>query len=209
VDSVQASNTGFSIQDNTVLTGSFNNVAGTLLVCGATVGATAAVSITSMTYNGVSMTRVTGANFAYDGATHNFVAGTIFYLTNPATGANNVVLTVSNSGGSQTLISGCISFKGNTGSPLLVTNSATRESSATTANVAVAGTTSGSIIVAILATGSGWSSTANTNVYSANVDTRTAGGNGEMSRAAGTGGTVNMNNTITSDFMGIGAAEFK
>lgn len=50
------------------------------------------VTVSAVTYNGVAMSKAAGITAAYEGATQD---GEIWYLKNPASGANNVVVTLS------------------------------------------------------------------------------------------------------------------
>lgn len=207
IDSQMPTATGASITNNTVLTYSFTNTAGTFLLVGLGWGnsAVASLVISSVTYNGVGMT--VSVSVGYDGAAHNQSGTAIASLLNPATGANNVVVTLTGSISSLTAIhSGAMSFTGNdTSTPVVASSGKTnfRESAGTTATVTSGTTTSGNIAVAQMAAGSGYSATSQTLSWSKNVNTNSAGGNGAMTYANGTGGAIAFSNTIGSDFMGM------
>jgi hypothetical protein len=156
------------------------------------------------------MTAVTGATVGYDGGTHNFAGVALYFKLNPATGANNVVVTMSAANASQGIESGAISFTGNdTTTPIVASSGKTnfRESSGTTATVNTGTTTTGNIVVACMATGTAYGSTSQTLSWSKNENTASAGGAGAMTRTAGTGGTITMTDNITSDFMGMVCCE--
>lgn len=69
-----------------------------LLVC-VTYRDDATVAVSGVTYNGVAMT---SAGTAVDPAVGNGVGMHLFYLANPASGSNNIAVTMSASGGSNT-----------------------------------------------------------------------------------------------------------
>jgi hypothetical protein len=207
IDSQMGSSTGASA-NATTLTFSFTNTAGTFIVVGISFGNASAFTVSTITYNGVSMTQVPGAVVGYDGATHNFAGASLFSLLSPATGANNVVVTMSGVGGGTTSIEGgAISFTGHDLVTPIVASSGKsnfRESNGPTATVTSGSTTVGNIVVAQMATGSGYSSVSTgTLSWSKNASSLSAGGNGAMTQASGTGGTITMTDNITSDFMGM------
>lgn len=116
---------------------SFTNTAGTFLVVG--IARFRNVTTNSVTYNGVSMTK------AVESIESSANRCELWYLANPATGANNIVVTFSTTT-DDGLVIGSISFTGvDNASPI-----------GTTANQ-VAGTTSNSPSIAI--------TTANNNSY--------------------------------------------
>jgi len=205
IDSQMAASTGASSTASSTLTFSFTNTAGTVLYVGISWGSGAALTMSTVTYNAVGMTsRVV---VGYDGATHNFAGAAIYELKTPATGANNVVITMSGAtGGATAIMGGAISFTGNdTTTPTVVGSGKTNflESATTPATVGTGTTTTGNIVLAQMATGSGYVSTSQTLSWSKNVNTNSAGGNGAMTQTAGTGGTITMSDAVTSDSFGM------
>lgn len=188
----------------------FTNTAGTLLLVGVSAGNSSSgyVPIASVTYNGVAMTL--GASVEYDGAGHNLSQAAIYSLLTPATGAHAVLVTMTGAsstlGGGTSIVAGGMSFTGHDLSTPIVAGSAKtnfREAGGTTATVTSGTTTSGNIAVAQMATGSAYVSTTQSLAWSANNSTHSAGGNGAMTYANGTGGTIGFSDTITNDFMGM------
>lgn len=190
------------------LTWSFTNTAGNLLIVGViATGDTGTSTITGVTYNGVSMTAVTNAP-----RTWNTTASAVylFFLVNPATGANTVSVSASIAGANPDIIAGAISFSGaNTSSPVSAgfTNFSTVVG--TTASVSVTGTTSGDFVVSAAGTGTGFTSANAPTVTSAsaNVSNFNAGDNYELGQQSTSGGSVTAGYTMTSDVFGIIAAE--
>lgn len=211
IDTEMPSNAGQSSTASSSLTYSFNNAAGTLLVIGVSWGSAAAFAMSGVTYNTVAMTQVTGAVVGYDGAGHNFSGAALYFLLTPATSAHNVVVSMTGTpGGSTAILSGGISFTGHDLVTPIVASSGKsnfQESGTTSATVGSATTTSGNIVLAQMATGSGYSSTTQSRSWSLNVNGLSAGGNGALTRAAGTGSTITMTDTITSDFFGMVCCE--
>lgn len=187
----------------------FNNSAGTLIVAGviAANASSGFAPVASVTYDGGALTKF--IDVSYDGAGHNLVNVGIWYRLTPSTGSKNVVVTTTgNDSGSGTaaIITACITFTGNdTTTPIVAGSGKTnfRESSATTATVNSGTTTSGNIALAMMATGNSYVSTTQTLSASKNLNTNSAGGNGALTRANGTGGVINFSDTVGSDFMGM------
>jgi hypothetical protein len=206
IDSQMPSSVGQSSEGFTTLTYAFNNVAGTLLLVGFSWGKDAACTVVSVTYNTDALTL--GASIGYDGAGHNQSGAAIYYKLTPATGSHDVVITLSTA--ADAILSGAMSFTGHhLTTPIVVGSGNTnfRESAGTTATVDSDATTVGNIVVAQMATGSGYVSTAQTRSWSLDVNDLSAGGNGAMTYANGTGGVINFSDTVTSDFMGMVCVE--
>jgi hypothetical protein len=185
---------------------SFTNTSGTLLVCTLVVGNNAVPVVSAFTYGGVALTAKN--SIGWDGS--NISKAFIYYLLNPLTGANTVGITLSSTASSsQRITSGCISFTGNSTSvdPFAQTGTNVFDAATTTASLALNNTTAGNIIVDVIGTGSGVSSTTQTLSWLKNTDIINGGNNGASSRAVGTGGTVTMGYTVVSDRYGMVAAE--
>lgn len=187
------------------LTFAFTNTAGTFLLVGVSCGNSASgfTPIVSVTYNGVTMTQE--VSIQYDGGNKSQAA--IYSLLNPATGANNVVITLTGASGSATSIEGgAMSFTGNNITTPVVAGSGKtnfRDANGTTATVTSGTTTAGNIAVAQMATGNSYVSTSQTLSWSKNQATTSAGGNGAMTYASGTGGTIGFSDTTGNDWMGM------
>lgn len=211
VDSQMPSGVGQSAVSSDSLTYSFTNAAGTLLVCQVSWGRPSGTTwtLSGVSYAGVAMTLAVGIGF--DGASHNGAGASIFYLLNPATGANNLVVTMnSGTAANRAIASGCISFTGNnSAAPVKAgqTFSARDESGGTNPTLAATATAAGNIIVDAVAIGSGITGSGQSISWLKNVNTNSAGGNGAGSRAAGNGGTVTMSYAGTQDEWGICACE--
>lgn len=90
------------------LTWTFTNTAGTKILLGICASALAAVTLSTPTYNGTSLTLV-GSQLSFDGG---FAKVAIYYLDTPATGANTVSIPFSSSSGTIRCNAGAISFTG-------------------------------------------------------------------------------------------------
>lgn len=212
IDSNMPSSAGAGSTNALSLTFAFTNTSGTLLVCAIGWGdrqfGSNTFALSSVTYNSVALT--SAIVIQYDNTSDG---AALYYLLNPATGSNNLVITFTGGSGTnnRAIEAGCTSFVGNdTVSPIGVTNSAKFDTGAgdTTPSVTLAGTSSGNIIMDAMATGSGFSSTGQTLNWSINQNVLTAGGNAASSRAAA-GGSVTMSYTVVQDYWGIVAAEIK
>lgn len=207
IDSQMAGSAGQGALNANSLTFAFTNGAGGLMVLGVSWGATGgtAWTLTSITYNGVTMTQEVAVG--YDGAAHNAAGAGLFSLLNPATGSNNVVITMAAVAATpRSIEAGAMTFTGhNTTTPIVAGSGKTnfRESAGATATVTSGTTTTGNIAVAQMATGGGYSSTSQSLSWSNNFNTGSAGGCAAMTDANGTGGAIAFQNNITSDFMGM------
>lgn len=149
---------------------------------------------TGVTYNGVSMTLLTSI-------TTNGARTGIYYLKSPATGANNVTVTISGDGAYG---AGAVSV---IGADLTTTfgTPATANGNGSAASVSVATTTTNDLVVACLAT-RGVTNPTDTVTLSGTTlyNTYTAFGSGDShvsgNSAAGTGSAVAMTGTISSAF---------
>ena len=209
IDSEMPSNALAHAAHASSLTYSFTNTAGTMLIVAASANASntqdtnplTTPAITGVTYNGVAMTKIGTLD-------RNSVATpqceeTFWYLANPANGANNVVVTAS--AAYWGLISGALSVT-NATIPGNVVSKA-NDANATTESVAVNGTLASSMIVAYMATGTGYTSTSQTLSASLNFSSHTGGDNAALTRTPGTGGTVTMSDVTSSDVGGMLAME--
>jgi len=204
IDSQESAATGHN-SATSPLTWSFNNVAGTTLVCGFVMGAATSASISGTpTYNGVNMKQVDGHIWNSGGA-----AIYLYYLNSPATGSNTVSVSATFSGANPQIIGGCISFTGlgSFGTPAFAKQDV---SSSTTATVTVTGTTSGNKVIDVVGTGSGVTSATSPSVLSwkKNVNALTATNNAAQSYQSA-GGSITMAYTVVSDFWAINAVEAK
>ncbi len=134
------------------LTWTFTNTAGNLLVVGVTTAAnsgTATLSLASVSYNGVLMTKFGTGQLSLNGG----VLTQLFFLVNPATGAHPVSAVWTNNGPNKSALGGAISFAGaDIISPFGATefkaagNGPTADSGAVTSAV-------GSMVVSVASTG--------------------------------------------------------
>lgn len=211
VSAEMASNAGQGQLNADALTYAFDCNSCTLLVVGASWGCQGGHSFTNVgaTFNGTTMTKF--VSVGYDGAGHDSSGVALFYLLTPSSGSHNVVVTNNNCAFTpRSLESGAIGFTGNdTTTPIVAGSGKTnfKETNDTNPNVTTATTTTGNIVVAQMATGSAYSSTTQTLSWSTNFNTGSAGGCAALTRTAGTGSTINMSDTVTSDFWGIAAME--
>ena len=102
--------------------------------------------ITGITYNGVSMTRVTSSEQAIGGVT--WVRGEWWYLIAPATGANNVVATIGTAGEDANVGLYCADYSNHNGSAP-VGNFKASSASANTLNTGSIAYTDGDVIAAL------------------------------------------------------------
>lgn len=188
--------TGTSVSWSHTCTGSNR-----ILIVGAAVGCLSDAITTTATYNGVSMTSVGSRVLTNNQVNSGYVQ--MWSLIAPATGANTVQITASAS--VDAFSAGSTSFTGVDQTTPLGTP-ATAFGSSTTASVAVAGTTSGNMIVDAACLGSAFSSSGQTRRWQRNTNTTTGAGNGAGSTAAA-GGSVTMSEIGTADWWGIIAVE--
>lgn len=162
-----------------------------------TVGATCSDSTPtlSVTYGGVSMTSV--AKRHSNDSSAGFVE--LFYLIAPATGANNVVVTLSS--GTADLTGGAISFTGASQSAGDYANVVSAAGSGTTPSVIVTGTAAASMVVDAACVGSQFISAGagQTQRWMLNINSSTAAGNGAGSTEPGSG-DITMSWTVASDW---------
>lgn len=212
IDSQMAAAAGASSSVSLTLTFSFNNVAGTFMTLGIGWGNGSAFTVASALYGAAALTVVPGATVGYDGATHNFSGAALYSLLLPSTGANNIAITMTGlTGGATSIEAGVMTFTGNdTVTPIVASSGKSnfQESNFSNATVVSGTTTTGNLVVAQMATGSGFSSvTTGTLSWSKNASSLSAGGNAAMTYANGTGGTITMTDAIVSDFFGMVCCE--
>jgi hypothetical protein len=202
---------------------SFTNTAGTLLIVGVIVTCGAGGTVysqnaitTSVTYNGVSLTKITGAAQAWapDASSFNQNEASLWYLTNPATGANTVVVNCqyadcANVTFDQDVIAGAQSYTGAASFGTPVGAKVDTGGGSTSPSVTVSSTTTGNLVVAMMGTGTGYTSTSNTIAWSLNVSTLTAGDNAAMTTQAPSGSSTTMTDTVSQDWWGIVAVELQ
>lgn len=213
IDSQEVSGAGHN-SATSPLTYTFTNTAGTLLVVGVVIsespGAANAPTSVGVTYNGVSMTQVGHVSW-FDNTSSN---GYLFYLVNPATGANSVVVTPVGFVSLSQIIASAISFTGQRASSPLGTATTANNggTSSTPATVTLTGTTSGSYVVSVAGAGDAFTASpaVSPTVLSAlkNVDGNTASDNLVFGYNSNTGGSVTAAYNITvNDTWGIAAVE--
>jgi hypothetical protein len=150
---------------------------------------------TTVTYGGAAMTSL--GVVAADNSNVGYAQ--LFGLLNPATGAQTVAVTVSSA---SWITGGSVSFTGAGGFGTAVT----AFGNGTAPTVAVTGTTSGNMVVDVVATGTGVTSSSQTNRWLKNTNVSSGAGNGAGSTAAA-GGSVTMAYVVGSDYWGIIAVE--
>ena len=173
-------------------------------------GVTPANNPLTATYNSVSMTSELNWQTGGSGQTSGYLA--VLALQNPATGAaHNVSGSFTNTGmdeiigGSASVISG----GGSLGTPV---HSDSGGASATSGSITVNSTTNGSLVVVFVTNGSGGTTfTSGTSRFTNMHGGTAAGGAASVNCAtiAGTGGSVTVNWTQTSDFYAAIAVEVK
>jgi len=199
------SSTAAAVLSNSTLTYSHTcSGSNRLLVVSVAVGIAVdtGVTINSVTYAGQPMTQksIRHSNDQTDG----FVA--MYYIVAPATGSNNVVITLN---GSVTSIeSGSASFK-NVSQSTPLGSAFTGAGASATPSLAVTGTTVGNMVVDAIVNGNFISSSGQTLRSLNNFDSSTAAGCYADSTAAGNGGTVTMSYAVTADWYALLAAEVK
>jgi hypothetical protein len=210
VDSQEASGAAHHANAGT-LSWSFTNTAGDILIVGAisTNATQASSSISSVTYGGQALTFIDG--YTTDQNFHTQLG--LYYLLSPPTGSNTVTVTIASSAGAPDILGGAIALKGaNQSTPIGVHGKHEDNSSnITDEQVTLAGTTAGSIVLAVCATGTSITSadSPSTQSYKLNVSSNTSGDNIGGSYYATPGGSVTMGFTVASDFGHIVAAEIK
>ncbi len=193
-DAVGPNSSGTSVTINTSLTWSHScSGSNGLLVVGVSVGAGQNGTSTTATYNGVSMTSAgrVFSNNQQDGYVE------MFYLVAPSTGSNTVAITCSQS---LTMIGGSVSFNGvDQSTPVSNITSAFGSASPVSLSVTSA---AGNMVVDAVCTGTGVTSSDQTQRWLRNDNGTTAAGNAAQSTADGAA-SVNMGYTITSDWWGM------
>lgn len=129
----------------------------------------------------------------------------LFGLLNPAIGAQTVAVTLSTGVNVLSIVGGSVSVTGAASFKAAVT----AVGASTTPSVAVTGTASGNLVVDAVAAGSAVTSATSpsTNRWLNNASTSSGAGNAAQSSSPGTGGSVTMAYTVTSDWWGIVAVE--
>lgn len=159
-------------------------------------------AITSVTYNGVAMTLVPSSLTHTNNINHGFCV--MYYLVAPATGANNVVVTWTNSGpnAGDGIGAGSLGFTGvNQTTPF--SNLATAFGNSTATSVAVTSAV-GNIVVDVTATGSNITANGQTLGWQNNVNQNSGGGCGAQQYANGAA-SVTLTYTHGSDEWAIAA----
>jgi hypothetical protein len=202
IDSQETSNAGHN-STTSPLTWTFNNTAGNKLYVPVTASSNSATAPTigTVSYNGVSMTLVTGSSQTISAS--NATISAIYYLDSPATGSHAVSVAVTFPGGTTVtdIIAGAISFSGAaSGSNTAVSSQGNSTGPATTS----LSTTSGQYVLSLAATGTGLSSTPTnptTLSWLDNVSGNSSGDNAGMGTQTTSGGTVSATWGLTaSDF---------
>jgi hypothetical protein len=159
---------------------------------------------TTATYNAVSMTSLGVVHSG--GSTSGYVQ--FFYLINPASGANNVVVTAAGStGGAVDYGGGSISFTGvHQTTPL--SSPFTNTANGTSVSVNVTGTTSGNMVVDTACAGTSMTSVGGSQTQRIHANTGSGAAANQLGLStAAAGGTVTMTWNGGADFWGIIAAE--
>jgi hypothetical protein len=160
------------------------------LIVGVAINNTSRQTVSSVTYGGVSMTQVPGGT-----ATQGTLArAELWYLTNPPTGANDVVVTFSANAISR---AGAISFTGvNQATPLGTANGANNRTSTATVDVSSATNEVVVDVVAMESTSATISAGANQNLgFDSDAGSTNIRAGGSYEAGAG---TVTMSWTISS-----------
>lgn len=202
---------GASIYPSTTLSYTFTNNNGTLLIVGVVVGGVSTlISSIAVTYNGVSMNAIGTMQTGHSGAS----AAQLFYLLNPTTGSNTVVVTAAVTNAlTISLISGAISFSGNdTTSPISQSDGTFSDVPETMASIALGSTVSDNIIVNIMGCGSSIDAntditTSDTTSWKKSVNELSGAGNGASGRTPGSGGNLTMSWSIINDIWIMAVAE--
>lgn len=180
----------------TSLTFAFTNTAGTAIVVKAhTTHSSAGKSITSVTYNGVGLTKIVEKASASEASPRNYV-GLWMLSSGVATGSNNVVITAS--GVCDGIFGDAITVTGESGSTG-VTNTNFEDSGTTSHSLTLTGTTSGSLALFAAACGSSISTRSQTLSGARNFSNTYPGDNGTMDRAAGGGNITDSWTSSASD----------
>lgn len=218
IDSQESGGVGHN-SGTSPLTWTFNNVAGTLLIVGAVVGTDSAVpahaDITGVTYGGVAMIAVPSGSIFWFLTDHS--KAQLWYLRASdglPTGSNTVSVsfTIGTDSVNHDCIAGAISFTGSDPTTPFGTAASAKfdtGSGSTPATVNVTGTTSGNIVVAIIADGNAVPvpTAPSTNSWALGVSTHTAADNAALMKQAA-GGTITMAATFSAaDYWGIVAVE--
>jgi hypothetical protein len=190
--------TGEGVAEGTidhVLTYSFTNTAGTILYVGVGWGKRGDLggdhTVGSVTYNGVAMSALITRS-----GDSTKAGAAIYRLVTPATGANNVVITMvtGNTASTTAVHSGAISFTGQHATPEVAASTASDvvEGGGSSTNALTTGgaTTSGNYALWMSTCGASFTSVDKTETWRKNINTNSAGGNGSMAYAAGTGSTI-------------------
>jgi len=180
VDSV-ANSTGTSVSS---LTYSLNNVAGTGLIVGVCVNDGASAHITGVTYAGVAMTQ---AVTLLDDSPGSQTETALYYLASPATGSNNVI--VSLSAGGLNINSGAISVTNANIAAMIGATTTKKQANGTTCTQDLTTTYDNSMVIDVW----GQSGTSSANVPTAanqtsqwlNSTSRTAFGSSKTTTTAG------------------------
>ena len=213
VDSEMASNVAANVAGATSLTYSFTNTAGTYLVVAAEInGIPQTVSLSSVTYNAVTVNKYAATEVGWDPADVNSRCRMAVYtLQSPATGANNVVVTGSVS---DNLLSAAISLTGAKASAAEANGTSNFASTAVTTSptITLSSVAASSLCLVSYAHGgaiqAGLSfSPAQTQSAFKDVDTSSAGNNLTMTRFTGSGTLTPTATCTAADQWGVSAME--
>lgn len=173
----------------------------TLLIVGTAVGVNGTPA-TSATYAGVTMTSLGKVS------TNNQASGFVemWYLVAPATGTNNVIIT---SGAGADFSAGSISFTGvDQTTPVGTPVTSFGDGGVTAPAATVTGTTTGNMVVDVVANGSSITASTKTQRWLRNTNGNSGAGNGAGSTAAA-GGSVTMGYTASADWWSMIAVEVR
>lgn len=193
-DAVGPSSAGTSINSTTLSWSHTCSGTERLLTVGVAVSGGITTNSITATYNSVSMTSAgrVFSNNQNDGWVE------LFYLVAPATGSNTVLVTCDVT---RTLIGGSVSFNGvDQSTP--VDTAVTGFDDGTPAPSLTVSSATGDMVVDAVCTGTGVTSSSQTNRWLKNVEAITAAGNAAQSTADGAA-SVNMAYTISTDWWGM------
>lgn len=180
----------------TDLTFAFTNTSGTTIAVKAqTTHSSAGKSITSVTYNGVALTKVVEKASASVASPQNYV-GIWVLSSGVATGSNNVVITAS--GVCDGIFGDAITVTGESGSTG-VTNTNFEDSATSSHSLTLTGTSSGSLALFAAGCGSSISTRSQTLSGARNFSNSYPGDNGTFDRAAGGGNITDSWTSSASD----------
>lgn len=215
VDSEESAGAGHQTNNSTTLTYSFTNTAGTLLLVWAVYTSSGTVgTVSGVTYNSIGLTEITGSKAHWDTSASSKSYASWWYLVTPATGANNIVVTIDQAPSTTiNILAGAISFTGQGASPIAQSTSNISDSATTTSPaVSLNNVLATSIVLTgyshggAISGGTGYSA-GQTQSFLKNVNTNTAGNNIAGTRMTGSGTLSPTVNVTASDLWGVGMVE--